>query len=170
MSQHDRETRTDRAIAEINVERRIAADPASAVLLLTSPASAELWPGVALESAEPGDHIKLRVVLPPDAAAFVGIAQPITADVRAEPPQRTPTSFVTRFSFVAPMVPNTSGTLTLTYTHADDTDGSATIARLVFAVASEPFATPEFLTALERSAKTFLDHLAAAAEERSHAA
>jgi|SRR5947208_2215395 len=161
MSQHD---------VQIDIERRIGADPASAVLLLAAPSSAEMWPGVALEGAEPGDHIALRVSLPADAAELVGITQPIRAEVRAEPPQRTPTAFVTRFSFSAPMVPPTTGTLTLTYAPTDGSDVNATIARLVFSVAAEPFATPAFLTALELSAQTFLHNLATAAEERSCAA
>jgi hypothetical protein len=155
---------------QINVVRRIAADPTSAVLLLAAPAAAELWPGVALESVQPGDHIRLQVTLPPEAAELVGISRPITAVVRAEPPQRTPTAFVTRFSFNAPSVPATAGTLTLTYTPAEDDETSATIARVVFDVAAEPFATPAFLTALEQLARTFLDNLAAAAENRSRAA
>ena len=155
---------------EINVERRIDADPASAVLLLAAPAAAELWPDVELEAAEPGDHIKLRIALPPNAAELVGITAPITAEVRAEPPQRTPTAFVMRFAFSAPMVPMTRGTLTLTYAHADDSEANTTVARLMFSVAADPFATPTFLTMLERSARTFLDNLAATAEERSRAA
>jgi hypothetical protein len=168
MSQQETGVRTP--AAHIDVERRIGADPASAVLLLAAPGSAELWPGVTLEAAQPGDHIVVRVDLLPDAAALVGITEPVIAEVRAEPPQRTPTSFVTRFSFAAPMVPMTTGTLTLTYANAEDGDGTATVAGLTFSVAAEPFATPDFLTALERSARAFLDNLATAAEERSRAA
>ena len=154
----------------IDVSRRIAADPTSAVLLLAAPVAAELWPGVDLVSAEPGDHINVRVVLPADAAAHVGLSQPITADIRAEPPQRTPTSFLIRFSFDAPGVPSTTGTLTLTYAAADEAEASATVARLAFSVSAEPFATPELLAVLEESARTFLANLAAAAEDRSRAA
>jgi hypothetical protein len=154
----------------IDISRRIAADPASAVLLLAAPAAAGLWPGVELESAQPGDHINVHVTLPADAAALVGIPQPIAAAIRAEPPQRTPTSFLMRFSFTAAGVPDTTGTLTLTYAAAEEGEASATVARLTFAVSAEPFATPEFLGMLEASARTFLDNLAAAAEDRSRAA
>src|SRR5436190_23941653 len=91
----------------IDVERRIAADPTSAVLLLAAPAAAELWPGVSLQGAAPGDHIRVEVTLPDATAALVDLHSPIAAEVRAESPQRTPTSFVMRFSFDANDVPAT---------------------------------------------------------------
>jgi hypothetical protein len=155
--------------ARIDVERRIAADPTSAVLLLAAPSAAELWPGVTLDSVQPGDHIRLRVLLPDSAAAMAGVTQPFDAVVRAEPPQRTPTTFVTRFVFSAPAVPTTEGTLTLSYTPADG-DTNATLARLTFTVAGASLASTDFLTVLERAAVVFLNNLASAAEERSRAA
>ena len=154
---------------DIDVQRRIAADPTSAVLLLASPAAAELWPGVRLEAVEPGEQIHVRVTLPPEAAAVAGLPEPIVAVVRAEPPQRTPTQFVVRFAFDAAEVPATNGTLTLTYAPVDDREKSATVARVVFSVAPG-YVSDSFLRFLERSARTFLDNLASVAEKRSHAA
>ncbi|MFL6238810.1 MAG: hypothetical protein ACJ735_04850 [Actinomycetes bacterium] len=155
--------------AQVSVERRMAADPASAVLLLAAPSAAELWPGVALTAAEPGDHIEVTVTLPGEAARQAGLPPNVAALVRAAPPQRTPTSFVLRFSFVADGVPPTTGTLTLTYAPGGDEQASATMARLVFTVAAR-FVTPPFVRALEHSAQRFLDNMATLAEARSHAA
>ena len=163
MSQHDTQRDT-----HIDVGRRIAADPASAVLLLAAPAAAELWPGVALESAQPGDQIRLYVRVPPAAADLAGLSAGVSAVVQAEPPQRTPTAFVVRFSFSAAGVPATTGTLMLTYARGEGDETSATIARLSFA--ADQATTPGFVAALEYSARRFLDKLAAAAENRSRAA
>ena len=157
-----------RTRAQVNVSRRIAADPTSAVLLLAAPAAAELWPGVTLAGTEPGEHITVDVSLP-DAASQIGIEGPIHAQISAELPVRTPTSFVIRFAFTADSVPATTGTLTLEYARGDDED-VATDAQLSFTVAAEPFATPAFLDLLHDLATTFLDNLAGVAEERSRAA
>jgi hypothetical protein len=155
---------------QIQVTRRVSADPTSAVLLLAAPGAAELWPGVTLETAAAGEQIDVRVVLPSEAAEQAGLPQPIQASIRSEAPVRTPTSYVIRFSFDASAVPSTDGTLTLTYARTDDDEGTATDADLVFSVADEPFATREFLCVLEDLARVFLANLATAAEERSRAA
>jgi hypothetical protein len=124
----------------IDVTRRISADPTSAVLLLAAPAA---------------------------IADLVGIDRPIEAVIRTEPPVRTPTSFLIRFSSVAESVPGTDGTLTLTYASTED-DGGATDAQLSLSVA--PGADERFVAVLHDLAGTFLDNLAAAAEQRSRAA
>ena len=137
-------------------DRRIAADPTSTALLLAGPAALELWPG-------------LRAVAPVADRVLVeiDIDEPrltTAATVRALPPRRTPTSFVTSFEWVGPSLPATSGELTLSYapgpaTHAEivldsvDVDGSAM--------------GPPILKAL---AEGFLANLARLAESRSRAA
>jgi hypothetical protein len=143
-------------VPSIELERRIAADPTSGVLLLAAPAAAELWPGVSLVSSDPGDHTRVTVH---------GFAE--TVLVRALPPQRTPTAFVIRFTFVAPGLPPCDGELTLAYAPAADDEPGATLAHLVLHVADNAEALQ---TTLARGAPTFLDNLAAAAEGRSRAA
>jgi hypothetical protein len=165
MSQHGTETTRG-----VDVVRRIGADPTSAVLLLVAPTAAEWWPGVELESVQPGDHIKVQLTLPPEVAEAVGDPQTIAGVVRAEAPQRTPTSFVTRFTFSASTIPTTQGVLTLTYSAAEGGETNATIARLTFSVATEPFVQPAFVEGVARSAEEFLANFAAAAENRSRAA
>jgi hypothetical protein len=153
----------------IDVRRRIAADPTSAVLMLASPAAAEFWPGLTLEGAEPGEHIAVSVQLPSSDGDVHRDGEPIKAVIRAEPPVRTPTSFVIRFSFVATSVPHTDGTLTLTHAPTED-GGAATDAHLNFTVSSGPFATESLRAMLDGLASTFLNNLSVAAERRSRAA
>jgi hypothetical protein len=126
--------------ATIHLTRRIDADPTSAALLLAA-----------------------------DAGALLGTDQPIDAVVRAEPPVRTPTSFVIRFSVVAGDLPPTDGTLRLSYASADD-DGSATDADLRFTIEPGPLGQERSTGGLHDLARTFLANLAAAAEQRSRAA
>jgi hypothetical protein len=156
-------------VPRIDVERRIAADPTSAVLLLAAPIAAELWPGATVQAAEPGDRIRLRVELPtaPDVA---GQDDPVTAVVQADPPVRTPTAFVIHFSFGAAGLPIVDGDLTLAYASTDGDDVSATIARLVFTASDDTELPAGFPRLLEQSARRFLDNLATAAENRSRAA
>ena len=154
----------------IEVERRIAADPTSAVLLLAAPVAAELWPGVAVEAAESGDHIRLTVEPPPGKP----IEQPTTALVRALPPQRTPTAYVIQFSFCVPGLPSTDGELNLGLRGTGAPSAamllmSATVARSSSS-SDDPAVTDAFVAMLEDSAEAFLDNLAAAAENRSRAA
>lgn len=80
-------------MARIRVERAIAADPASAALLLSGPAAADLWPRADARPVGP----QLRVAM-------------------------APTSYVTRFEVTGDDLPETRGLLTLDYagdgTHA----------------------------------------------------
>jgi hypothetical protein len=141
------------------VTRRIAADPTSTALLLAGPTAFELWPGVR-RIADIGDRVVVETELPEQRTA--------AASVRALPPRRTPTSYVTRFEWAGPGLPDTTAQLTLAY--APGADGElATHAALV--LDSQDF-DPEVLdsTALAAMAEGFLANLARAAELRSHAA
>jgi hypothetical protein len=140
----------------IEVERIIGADPTSGVLLLAAPAAAELWPGASLVSSEPGDHTRVSVD---------ELDEPVL--VRAMPPQRTPTSFLIRFTFTVPGSAPCDGELSLTHARLDDGEPGATLARLVLNVPDNADLLRRTLT---DGAPKFLDNLAAAAEGRSRAA
>jgi hypothetical protein len=85
--------------------------------------------------------------------------------VRALPPRRLPTSYVTRFSARGRDVPATEGTVTLTR-HASYVVAAATLATITLTY--EPAARAA--APLRALAAGFLDDLAAAAEDRSSAA
>ena len=145
--------------ARIRAERRIAADPTSTALLLAGPAALELWPGVRRVGVVDG-RVLVEAEIPEQRVATA-------ATVLVEPPRRTPTSFVTRFEWVGPSLPRTSGELTLSYAPGDD--GPSTLAHLVLdsddladGVLSEP--------ALQSLAAAFLDNVRELAESRSRAA
>jgi hypothetical protein len=143
--------------ASTRVTRRISADPTSTALLLAGPTAVDLWPDVRRVGESAG-----RVLV----EAQIGEAT-VAATVRARPPRRTPTSYVTVFEFVGGAVPLTAGELTLTY--APGTSGPATWAVLSLDPADDE---PGVLAGgrLDRMAEDFLDNLAHAAEERSRAA
>ena len=142
------------------VTRRIHADPTSAALLLAGPGALELWPGVR-RIGEAGGRALVEAALAPEPAPQTA------ATVRALPPRRTPTSFITRFEWAGPGLPVTAGELTLAYApgdghpsttatlllHSHGVDGSRVDARI-----------------LTQMAEGFLANLAAAAEQRSTAA
>ena len=93
-------TRATRPTRRTRCSRRIAADPTSTALLLAGPSAMELWPGVRRVAAvEGGMVVETRLPARPHAAATV----------RALPPHRTPTSYVTRFAWEGPGLPATSG-------------------------------------------------------------
>src|SRR5688500_9684991 len=95
-------------MATITVDRVIAADPTSTALLLAGPTAFDLWPGVT--RVAPG------VV---DAAVPALVPRPARVRVRALPPRRLPTSYVTRFAFSGDGLPSTEGEVTLTYAACD---------------------------------------------------
>ena len=138
--------------------RRIGAEPTSTALLLAGPAALELWPGVRRVGEVGG-----RALVEAEVAAT-----PTAASVRALPPQRTPTSFVTRFAWTGPGLPVTEGTLTLAY--APGADGTpSTYAALT--LDSEGVEDSRIdARALQAMADGFLGNLARAAESRSRAA
>lgn len=142
------------------ITRRIAADPTSTALLLAGPTAIELWPGTRRIGGA-GRFALVETELP--AAAGV-----TAATVRALPPHRTPTSYVTRFTFSGPGLPATEGTLTLGYTPGR-TGTLATTATLELLCV--PTIGSQLTQArLEALATGFLANLAATAEARSRAA
>jgi hypothetical protein len=141
------------------VTRRIAADPTSTALLLAGPTAFELWPGVRRVASVSGRTV-VETDLSPDRA--------VAASVRALPPQRTPTSYVTRFEWTGPGLPATSGELTLG--HAPGVEGErATLASLVLDSAGIEGSALDAGT-LACMARGFLANLARAAELRNRAA
>jgi hypothetical protein len=138
------------------VRRRILADPTSTALLLAAPSALELWPGVRKVAAVDGRAV-VEAELParPDARATV----------RALPPHRTPTSYVSRFGWTGSDLPATVGELTLAFLPADD-GIVATEATLVLDTDDDGHALDDLAT----MATGFLANLARAAELRSRAA
>ncbi|MCU1592069.1 MAG: hypothetical protein JWP11_3325 [Frankiales bacterium] len=140
-------------------DRRIAADPTSTALLLAGPAALELWPGVRRVGVVAG-RVLVEAEIPDQRV-------PTAATVLVRPPRRTPTSFVTRFAWVGPSLPPTTGELTLSYAGGDA--GPATTAQLV--LDSEDVGSSALsAAALQVLARGFLDNLAQLAESRSRAA
>lgn len=138
--------------------RTISADPTSTALLLAGPTALELWPGVRRVGSVGGLAL-VETELPSEPRTTA-------ATVRALPPRRTPTSYVTRFAFSGPDLPSTSGVLTLAYGYGD---APCTDAELVLVSDDLPHSSLDALT-LRRQAEQFLANLAEAAEQRSRAA
>ncbi|HEX8001835.1 MAG TPA: hypothetical protein VF519_03985 [Mycobacteriales bacterium] len=140
----------------IRAERRIAADPTGTALLLAGQTAFDLWPGATrLDGAARLDGATLLVRVPRRPAARVA--------VRARPPRRLPTSYVTTFR-VDGDLPETDGTVTLT--RAWQGERPATDAVLTVTWDGDArLAGP-----LRAMADGFLANLAAAAEQRSFAA
>lgn len=139
--------------------RRIAADPTSTALLLAGPSAMDLWPGVErVAPIQGGLVVETRLPSRPHVAATV----------RALPPRRTPTSYVTRFAFEGPGLPATTGELTLAFLPEDD----GTVATEATLVLDREELAPTALDelTLRELAKGFLANLAEAAELRSRAA
>lgn len=143
--------------------RRIAADPTSTALLLAGPTAMDLWPGV----RRVGD-LDGRVLVEASWDDLTDLAcGAASARVRALPPRRTPTSFVTRFAWSGPGLPVTDGELVLGY--APGSQGPATTATLTLTstgVVGSRLAARD----LQTMADAFLANLALAAQDRSHAA
>lgn len=141
------------------VTQRIAADPTSTALLLAGPTAFELWPGVR-RVADIGGRVVVETDVTPERA--------VAASVRALPPRRTPTSYVTRFEWVGTGLPTTAGELTLAYASAADGDPATHAALVLTSAGLEGSALDGH--DLEVMARGFLANLARAAELRSHAA
>lgn len=135
------------------VRRRIHADPTSTALLLAAPSAFELWPGVS-RVVDVGGRALVEAAL--------ASAPHVAATVRALPPRRTPTSYVSRFAWTGEDLPATTGELTLAFLPTDD-GTLETEATLVLD-------STEQLEELPELAAGFLANLARAAELRSHAA
>lgn len=145
------------------VVRRIGADPTSTALLLAGPAALELWPGVRLVG-EAGGRVLVEAALSPEEPDAV----PTAASVRALPPQRTPTSFVTRFAWTGPGLPVTEGSLTLAY--APGADGAPSTSAALLLESTGVVGSRVDAAALNAMAEEFLANLARAAESRNRAA
>lgn len=137
----------------------IAADPTSTALLLAGPTAFELWPGVRRISDVDGGML---------VETAVGPDRTLDVNVRALPPQRTPTSFVTRFRWSGPGMPATTGVLTLTTAPARPGE-RATQAVLVLVSEGLEFSALDG-SELETMSRGFLANLARAAELRNRAA
>lgn len=141
------------------ITQRIAADPTSTALLLAGPTAFELWPGVRrIEDVNGG--VLVETTLATDVT--------VAANVRALPPHRTPTSFVTRFTWSGPGLPTTVGELTLTNAPSEAGERS-TLAGLVLDSEGLEFSTLNECS-LTAMAREFLSNLARAAELRNRAA
>jgi len=147
----------------IRVLRRIDADPTSTALLLAGPAALELWPGVR-RIADVGGRALVEAELAPGEP----VHGPTAASVRALPPQRTPTSFVSRFAWTGPGLPVTDGTLTLAY--APGSHGAPATTAVLTLHSAGVVGSRVDAAALQAMAEGFLDNLARAAEARSTAA
>jgi hypothetical protein len=141
------------------VTQRIAADPTSAALLLAGPTAFELWPGVR-RVGDVGGRMVVETDLTPQRAA--------AASVRALPPRRTPTSYVTRFEWSGPGLPETTGELTLGYAPTAHGEIGTHAVLVLRSYGLEGSALG--VKALEAMARGFLANLARAAELRSRAA
>lgn len=88
----------------VTATRTIPSDPASTALLLSGPSALAFWPGVQ----------QVDGLLSPLSAetAIAGSARHLV--VRAEPPRRTPTAYVTSFRVEAEGLPSASGELRIT--------------------------------------------------------
>jgi hypothetical protein len=139
--------------------RRIGADPTSTALLLAGPTALELWPGVRRVGEVGG-----RALVEAELDAHV----PAAASVRALPPRRTPTAYVTRFAWTGPALPVTDGELTLTY--VPGADGTPSTHAVLTLDSREVEASRVGAGELSAMAEGFLANLARAAESRSRAA
>lgn len=149
----------------VRVERTIAADPTSTALLLAAPAALDMVPGLRRIGTVDG-LVRAEAAFPTVTAVVL---------VRAQPPKRLPTSFVSHFAVTSPTaahrdLPDLEGTLKLEYAGQPGGEVS-TRAVLELAPAETPAASPS-ATAVDLAAlaREFLDNLARAAELRSHAA
>ena len=146
--------------ARTRVTRRIAADPTSTALLLAGPTAVELWPGVR-RVGEAGDRALVETELTSSGSTTA-------AAVRALPPRRTPTSYVTSFEWTGHGLPSTKGTLTLAYAPAGD--GTLATHAALQLESAEPSASRLDEPRLRVQAEGFLANLARAAEARNQAA
>lgn len=89
----------------VTATRTIPADPASTALLLAGPSALEFWPGITRVDG---------LVSPVSAEAVLAGSSNRRLVVRADPPQRTPTAYVTAFRVEADGLPSASGCLRVT--------------------------------------------------------
>jgi hypothetical protein len=144
-------------MATIAVDRVIAADPTSTALLLAGPTALDLWPGVT------------RVAPGLVDAVLTGRAARVS--VKARPPRRLPTSYVTRFEFAGDGLPETAGTVTLSYVASDHLPvATAATVTLTWEPTGGAGERARVAAAFRAMAGGFVANLAAAAEARADAA
>jgi hypothetical protein len=146
------------------VTRRITADPTSTALLLAGPTAVDLWPGVRRVGEADG---RVLVEAELSLAASELERRPASAAVRALPPRRTPTSYVTRFEWSGPELPPATGRLVLAYAPTGD---GAPVTHAVLELDSPDQDGPLDGPTMAAMAEGFLANLARAAESRSRAA
>jgi len=155
----------DDTVRRTRASRQIAADPTGTALLLAGPTALDLWPGVH-RVGELGGRVLVLADLA-DASDVTASGGTTAATVRALPPRRTPTSYVTSFAWTGPGLPRTEGELVLTYAPGPRRPGTTAVLTLD-SVGLEQSALAE--RDLEQMALAFLDNLARAAEARCQAA
>ena len=148
--------------ARTRVTRRIDADPTSTALLLAGPTAVDLWPGARRTGEDAG-----RVLV--ELEAREGEVDGLRVAVRALPPLRTPTAYVTRFGWEGEQVPPVRARLTLAYAPTG-TGTPATHAALELEVGDDDGQAGQAGQALADMAEGFLANLARAAETRNRAA
>lgn len=138
---------------QLRLTRDIKADPTSTALLLAGPTALDLWPGVRRIGNVDG-LVSVEAKVARESAAAV---------VRAEPPRRLPTSFVTNFQVkvTESKIPDADGVLTLQYS---ERNGEVTT-HAVLELSSE-----SSIAMLKDGANGFLKNLGEAAEKRASAA
>jgi hypothetical protein len=116
-------------VPRMTLSRRISADPVSAALLLAGPAALDLAPGLSRVSDAHGHRVLAEAVLPPDPGTGFPETSTVLA-VRAAPPRRTPTSYVTDFTLSGTRVASVTGRLELTAELGAADEPPATVAHL----------------------------------------
>ena len=89
----------------VTATRVVPGDPASTALLLAGPSALEFWPGISRVEG---------LISPVSAVAALAGDENRRVVVRAHPPRRTPTAYVTTFSVDADGLPSASGVLRVT--------------------------------------------------------
>ncbi len=126
----------------ISVDRVIAADPTSAALLLAGSTAFDLWPGMTPR-----------------------------VEVHALRPQRLRAAYVTGFDVTGEGLPDTAGTVMLSYVVSDDAPvATAAALSLRWTPDGSAVERARMTAAFRAMADAFLANLAAVAEERSDAA
>lgn len=133
-------------MSTVRSSRLVAGDATSTALLLSGPSALDLWPGLRRVHDAPGHY---------DALGPVGDDAVRRLVVRADPPRRTATSYVTRFSVTGEEVPAASGELRVSGSWAVDHPG-ATVELWLASDAWDPTLERHISSAVE----AFLDNLA----------
>lgn len=137
----------------------IAADPTGTALLLAGQTALDLWPGVTRLGEVGTEPLVVEAMVPSLRRHAARVS------VRARPPRRLPTAYVTTFRFAGEGLPATDGAVTLT--RSWDAPHAATSAVLTL---TWDGSDARVTAAFRAMGEAFLANLAAAAEERSSAA